>query len=57
MSLATKQGTHTFLLVKIFCGRQGKKQHGKTIRHMERRLFGVLGVIGEGQVKPSVERR
>lgn len=51
------QHTHTFLLVKLLCGKQGKEQHGKAIRHSEGQSFGVLRVIGEVNVKPSVERR
>lgn len=42
MSLAKNQHTHTFLLVKLLCGKQDKEQHGKGIGHSEGQLFGVL---------------
>lgn len=56
MCHSLKISTHTFLLVKL-CGKQGKEQHGKAIRHVEGQLSGVLAVIGEVKLKPSVGRR
>lgn len=46
MCHSLKISTHTFLLVKL-CGKQGKEQHGKAIRHLEGQLSGVLRVTGE----------
>lgn len=37
-------------------GKQGKKQHGKSIRHSKRYLVGVCRVTGEVNVKPNARR-
>lgn len=37
-------------------GKQGKKQHGKSIRHSKRYLVGVCWVTGEVNVKPNARR-
>lgn len=46
VSLTKNQHTHTFLLVKLRCGKQDKEQHGKAIRHWRDSFLGSseLGV-------------
>lgn len=51
-----KISTHTFLLVKLRCGKQDKEQHGKAVRQSKGQSFGFLRARGEVNVKPSVER-